>query len=320
MANRKNRPIIFDTDPGMGIPYADLDDNLALLFVAGSPELDTKLISIVAGNVPAHHGVQSIRVTLGFLTATIPVHMGSQRPLFRAYLSGSEVARTRMGTIEYRGAIGLTEEIHEVSDALCAIIRVLETASEPVTIVAIGPLTNIAILLHQRPDLHKRIESIVIMGGAIHCGGNITPFAEFNVWVDPEAANMVFRSKVPKVLVSLDTTTTVALTETDFDETLRHIGSSSFERYVRDAVRGWIEGVHKASGAREFHPHDPIAVAYLVQPELFTTVQMDINVDIQTGATMGRDDDKGSTSVCVSLDTAGFKQLFFQRLQRIGIA
>lgn len=313
----EKKRIVLDTDPGMGLPYADIDDNLALLFVLGSPELKLELISIVEGNVPAHYGVQSINHTLEYLVDTIPVALGSQQPLFRPYVSGQEMGAQRLGHIEFQGIISVTERIDDPADGLLRIIRVLETATAPVSILAVGPLTNVALLLHQRPDLHHKIESVVIMGGAIRREGNITPFAEFNIWIDPDSAAMVFRSPVKKVLVPIDVTTTVQFNLADFEKPLERLGNQKFADYALNSIQGWIEVKTKESGATGFHPHDPIAAAYLVDPSLFGSETMEITVDTRTGATIGRQEPRGSTEVCLTIDTARFKKLFFERLETV---
>jgi inosine-uridine nucleoside N-ribohydrolase len=315
MAEKKT--IILDTDPGMGLPYADIDDNLALLFALGSPELETALISIVEGNVPAHYGVQSINETLDYLADTVPVALGSQRPLFRPYVAGQEIGKQRLGPIDFGGTMSVRDQIEDPADGLFRMSRLLEEATSPVTILAVGPLTNVALLLHQRPDLHSKIDSIVIMGGAVEREGNITPFAEFNIWVDPDAAAMVFSSPVKKVLVPLDITTTIELTLDDFRPSLEGLGNQRFTTYTLDSIQGWIEVQTRASGATGFHPHDPIAAAYLVDPTLFGSETMEVTVDTRTGETIGRRDPKGSTEVCLTLDGGGFKKLFFERLGRV---
>ncbi len=314
-----SHPIIVDIDPGMGVPYADIDDNLAVLFALGSNELDLKLISIVAGNVPAHVGVQSIDRTLGFVQGDVPVSIGSRSPLFRPYSAGCDVIAARVPGIEYNGAFEPASDVSGRGFALCDMAATLEAAPGPVTIVAVGPLTNIALLLHQRPDLHEKIDSVVIMGGAITVPGNITPFAEFNIWIDPDAAEMVFRSPVPKVLVGLDVTTTVGLSAADFDPTFDALANRRFSEYAKPAIEGWIEVIRHLAGSERFNPHDPIALAWLVDPTLFEAVQMDVSVDVRTGKTSGRPDAAGTTAVCLAVDADRFKTLFFERLGRVAL-
>lgn len=317
MSESKKRKLIFDTDPGMGLPYADIDDNIALLFAMGCEELSVDLITIVQGNTPALAGLRSMEETLKYLDPEVPVSLGSQRPLFRPYCAGQDLGRRTLGPIDFGGLIEWDKDRHVRATALCDMAAQLEQSDAPVTIVAIGPLTNVALLLHQRPDLHERIESVLIMGGAVDRGGNITPFAEFNIWVDPDAAAMVFDAPVPKTLVGLDVTTMVEFFGEDFEPALEDLGNLDFTRYVRESVEGWLEVIRKRGGASAgFHPHDPIALSYLIQPDLFTTRQMRVSVDMRTGQTVGIPDSTGNTTVCTGLDSEGFKRLFFERFAR----
>ena len=317
MSTEQTRHVIFDTDPGMGLPYADLDDNLAMLFLAGSPEITVDLVTVVEGNVRAHHGYQSILHTLEFLKDPPPVSMGSQRPLMRPYAAGQDVIGS-MGAIEFRGTFSPSDQVPE-PDGLCRMAAAIADAPAPVTILAVGPLTNVALLLHQRPDLHAKIQSIVIMGGAVRGPGNVSPFAEFNIWVDPEAAQMVFESPVPKVMMGLGVTTTVALTTEHFAPLLKETSGTAFGEDLRASLDGWLEAVANMSGAEAFNPHDPIAAAWLVKPDLFAGDQMDVTVDTRTGQTRGRPDARGSTWVTSSVDVPGFISLFFERLGQVAL-
>ena len=179
----------------------------------------------------------------------------------------------------------------------------MENTKDKVTFVCIGPLTNIAYLLQQRPDLAGRIEMIVIMGGALNVRGNISPFAEFNTWVDPEAARIVFDSNVEKVLAPLDITTTVALTMEEMRSAFD--AQSSFSGYVLRATEGWVEAMSVIGGRSIFNPHDPIALAWLVNPDLFDARRMQILVEERTGRMTAREGQSGSTRVCLRVDEPG---------------
>lgn len=317
-ARHATTPVILDADPGMGLPYADIDDNLALLFALGCDELDVALATIVQGNTPAVSGYQSLKRTLEFLRVDLPVSLGSRAPIRRAYCPGQELARRSIGEIAYSGQVDVVSEVENAGFAVADMARVLEQADRPVTIAAVGPLTNVAVLLHQRPDLVDRIDSVVIMGGAFARGGNVTPFAEFNIWVDPLAAAMVFDSPVRKVAVGLDITTKVEFVAEDFGDALSSLARPQFTSYVTESVAGWLEVVrHRGGRDRGFHPHDPIALGYLVQPDLFETERMTVSVDECTGATTGRPDPQGTTAVCTGIDATGFSRLFFERFARV---
>jgi inosine-uridine nucleoside N-ribohydrolase len=315
----KKRSVVLDIDPGMGFPWADIDDNLALLFALAQEGVSVDLISIVCGNVAAVDGVRSISRTLSLARRTIPVAIGSRSPLVRPYQSGRAILGKRGADqgvhLSYRGEFEKNEKTPDVPWAFPLQVQLLENSREKTTFVCVGPLTNMAYLLQQRPDLGERIDSIVIMGGALEMEGNISPFAEFNTWVDPEAARIVFDSRIKKVLAPLDVTTTVALT---MDE-IRAVADSQNDlaRYLVSATEGWVEALKALSGSFSFNPHDPIAFSYLVKPELFETKQMQIIVEERTGKMTGIECRDGTTCACLRVDGAGFKKLFLDSLRRI---
>lgn len=313
------RSVVFDTDPGMGFPWADVDDNLALLFALSQESMSVDLISVVCGNVAAEDGVRSVLRTLSFVRRKVPVAIGARRPLVRPYQSGrailEDMGKQRGALLAYRGDFKEGEEGPNVPWAFPMQVQLLENAKSKVTFVCVGPLTNMAFLLQQRPDLGNKIDTIVIMGGALKMKGNISPFAEFNTWVDPEAARIVFDSSTKKVLVPLDVTTTVAVS---MEEIRAAVASQNdLAKYLVSSTDGWVEAMKVLSGRSTFNPHDPIALAYLVKPELFETEQMQILVEERTGKMNGLESQSGSTCVCLRVEESGFKKLFLDSLRRI---
>ncbi len=311
--------VIFDTDPGMGFPWADVDDNLALLFALAQESLKLDLVSIVCGNVTAEDGVRSILHTLSLARKTVPVGIGARSPLVRPYRSGrsilEDVGKGRGVRLSYKGDFAEGEKAPDVPWAFPLQVQLLENAKSKVTFVCVGPLTNMGWLLQQRPDLAGKIETIVIMGGALTVRGNISPFAEFNTWVDPEAARIVFDSSVEKVLAPLDVTTTVALSMEEMRSAFDP--RNDFSNYLLTATEGWVEAMSVLSGRSIFNPHDPIALAWLVKPELFETRRMQILVEERTGRMTGREDRDGNTRVCLRVEQSGFKKVFFDSLRSI---
>lgn len=313
------RSVVFDTDPGMGFPWADVDDNLALLLALSQESISVDLVSVVCGNVAAEDWVQSISRTLSLAHRDVPVTIGARRPLVRSYQSGratlEDMGKQRGARLPYQGDFAEGEKGPDVPWAYPAHVRLLENAKTAVTFVCVGPLTNMAFLLQQRPDLGSRIDRIVIMGGALKMKGNVSPFAEFNIWVDPEAARIVFDSSVKKVLVPLDVTTTV---DVSMEEMRAAVGSGSdFAKYLVRATEGWVEAMKVLSGRAAFNPHDPIAMAWLLEPALFETAQMQVLVEERTGRTTGLDAESGSTTACLRVDVPRFKKIFFESLRRI---
>ncbi len=305
----------------MGFPWADVDDNLALLFALAHESLSIDLISIVCGNVTAEDGVRSISHTLSVARRKLPVAIGARSPLVRPYRSGrailEDMGKRRGARLSYQGDLKEGGESLDAPWAFPMQVQLLENTKGKVTFVCVGPLTNMAYLLQQRPDLGSRIETIVIMGGALNVRGNISPFAEFNTWVDPEAARIVFDSNIEKVLAPLDVTTTVELTMDDMRSAFDT--QSSFASYVLRATEGWVEAMNVLGGQRVFNPHDPIALAWLVTPELFETRRMQILVEERTGRMTGREGQSGSTRVCLRVDEPGFKKLFLESLRNTAV-
>jgi len=310
--------VVFDTDPGMGFPWADVDDNLALLVGLAQENLRIDLISVVCGNVTAEDGVRSISHTLSLVRRNVPVAIGARSPLVRPYQSGrsilEDMGKRRGARLSYQGNFEEGGESVEVPWAFPMQVQLLENTKSKVTFICVGPLTNMAYLLQQRPDLAGRIETIVIMGGALNVRGNISPFAEFNTWVDPEAARIVFDSNIEKVLAPLDVTTAVALTMDEMRSAFD--ARSSFADYVLGATEGWVEAMNVLGGRSIFNPHDPIALAWLVNPELFEARRMQILVEERTGRMTAREGPAGNTRVCLRVDEAGFKKLFLGSLRK----
>jgi pyrimidine-specific ribonucleoside hydrolase len=311
--------VVFDTDPGMGFPWADVDDNLALLFALSQERLRVDLISIVCGNVAAEDGVRSILRTLRLAGREVPVAIGARKPLVRPYQSGRVILEgmgsQRGARLAYRGDFKNEEKGPEVPWAFPLQVQLLENATDKVTFVCVGPLTNMAFLLQQRPDLGSRIDTIVIMGGALKMKGNVSPFAEFNTWVDPEAARIVFDSPVSKVLVPLDVTTTVSVSMQEIRSAVHF--QNDLAKYIVGSTEGWVEALKVISGRDGFNPHDPIALAWLLKPELFETEQMQILVEERTGRMTGLESQSGSTCACLRVEEGAFKKLFFDSLGRI---
>lgn len=262
--------IIIDTDPGQ-------DDAVAILLALASPEIEVLGVVAVAGNVPlALTEVNARKIVELAGRADVPVFAGCDRPLARDLVTAEHVhGKTGLdGIVLPEPALPLQKQ-HGVE----FIIETLrQEAAGSVTLVPIGPLTNIAEAFRRAPDIIGRVQRIVLMGGAYFEVGNITPAAEFNIYVDPEAAAEVFASGVPIVMMPLDVTHK-ALTSRDWIEGMRALPgrcgpavaswTDFFERYDREK--------YGSSGAPL---HDPCTIAWLLRPDLFEG--REINVEIET--------------------------------------
>jgi purine nucleosidase len=261
--------IIIDTDPGQ-------DDAVAILLALASPELDVLGITAVAGNVPLELTARNARIIVELAGRTeVPVFAGSAAPLKRKLVTAEHVhGKTGLDGIDLPEPTMPLQSRHGV-DFIIETLR-QETAGT-VTLCTLGPLTNVAAAFRQAPEIAGRVQRIVAMGGAYFEVGNITPAAEFNVYVDPEAADIVFKSGVPLVVMSLDVTHK-ALTSKARVEAFRNAGR------VGPAVAGWTDFFERFDvakyGSAGAPLHDPTVIAWLLKPDLFTG--RDINVEIET--------------------------------------
>ncbi len=271
------RPIIIDCDPGH-------DDAMAILWALSFEELEVKAITTVTGNTSIDKVTNNaIKVLTKAGRTDIPVAQGLSEPLVRNLLEGN------FGT-NVHGESGmdgpqLPESSFEKSklNAYEMMVDILETADEKVTIVGIGPLSNIAVLLKLRPDLKEKIECISIMGGGTI--GNWTPAAEYNIYADAEAAYVVFHSGVPIIMSGLDVTQKAYITREE-NETLREQGDeiSVFVAELIDYFGKYHYEVEKLKGCTL---HDPTAIAALVHPEWFKGIQCNVDIEIDGGLTKG---------------------------------
>ena len=270
------RKIIIDTDPGQ-------DDAVAILLALASPELEVLGLTVVAGNVPLELTQRNARIIRQIAGRNdIPVHAGCDRPLTR-HLVTAEHVHGKSGL----DGIALFEPEAPLAPghAVDFIIETLRREPEgTVTLVAIGPLTNIATAFQKAPDIIPRVAAIVLMGGAYFEVGNITPAAEFNIFVDPEAAKIVFSSGVPLTVVPLDVTHE-ALTSRDWVETMRESGP------LGRAIAGWTDFFERYDrekyGSEGAPLHDPCTIAWLVRPDLFKGREINVEIETQGEFTQG---------------------------------
>lgn len=291
-------PIILDTDPG-------IDDAAAIAAALFAPQVDLQLMTTVAGNVSVEKTTRNALQLLHFWNADIPLAQGAATPLLRslrdaAYVHGES------------GMEGYDFVEHDrqplAKPAFVALRDALISAPEPITLVAIGPLTNIALLLMHYPECTFNIRRLVIMGGSSG-RGNFTPNAEFNIAVDPEAAARVFQSGIEIVMCGLDVTNQAILTPDYLASlpTLNHTGKmlhALFSHYRSGTMR---------TGVRM---HDLCAIAWLVRPDLFTVkpcfVAVETQGDYTAGTTVvdieGRMNRPANVQVALDIDVAGFQQ------------
>jgi purine nucleosidase/pyrimidine-specific ribonucleoside hydrolase len=268
-------PVIIDCDPGH-------DDVFALWLAAGHPAIDLRAVTTVGGNVPLNHTSRNARIALSVAgVLDVPVVAGAAGPLVRE-LQTAEWIHGENGL----GGPQLPEpEVPlDPRTATELMVDVLEASDDPVTIIATGPITNVAILLRDRPEQIEGIREIVWMGGSTE-RGNVTPYAEFNAWVDPEAVQLVLDSGVPFTMVGLNVTHTALVTTAvrerlaAFDTRTAAFGDELLDFFCRtnDEVFGLPDGPL----------HDPVAVAAVADPSLVTRRHTRIDVELTGTETAG---------------------------------
>lgn len=306
-------PVLLDCDPGH-------DDAIAIMLAVADPAIDLRAVTTVAGNVTLEHTTRNaLRVLDVVGRPDIPVAAGRARPLVRelstaASMHGESGLAGPLPAEPSRAAL-------EIS-ALALIERTLASAERPVTLVATGALTNMADVVTELPDLHDRIERIVLMGGAVELG-NWTPAAEFNIWVDPQAADLVFSSGIPVTMIGLEVTHRAWLSDEHADA-LR--GTTACGQFVAELLDHFV-GFHQERFGWPGAPiHDAVTIAHLIDPTLVTTMPMNVRIETQSELTVGRTvcdrwqvtDLPANAEVGLDIDRDRFVQLLMDRLRSIG--
>ena len=310
------RQIIIDTDPGQ-------DDAVAILLALASPDdLDVLGITSVAGNVPLPLTTRNARMICELAGhPQTPIFAGCDRPLAHTLVTAEHVhGKTGLDGPDLPDPTMPVQEQHAVD----FIVDTLRNAPKgTVTLCPLGPLTNIATALTRAPDIAERIQEIVLMGGAYFEVGNITPAAEFNIYVDPEAAEIVFKCGAPITVLPLDVTHK-ALVTTARNEAFRALGTpvgvavaqmtEFFERYDKEKY-----------GSEGAPLHDPCVTAYLIRPELFSGRHINVEIETQSQLTRGMTvadwwgvtDRAPNATFIGDIDADGFFALLTDRLRRL---
>ena len=310
------RKVIIDTDPGQ-------DDAIAILLALASPaEIDILGITAVAGNVPLSLTEKNARIVCELAgKPEIPVFAGCERPLSRPLITAEHVH----GKTGLDGPVLPNPEIPlQLQHGVDFIIETLRNApAKTITLCPLGPLTNIASALLKAPDIAERIEEIILMGGAYFEVGNITPSAEFNIYVDPEAADIVFKSGLAITVMPLDVTHKALVTKSRNDA-FRALGSAVGTATAE--MTTFFERFDKEKYGSEGAPlHDPCVTAYLIKPELFKGRFINVMIETTSELTMGmtvadwwRVTDRPANATFINeIDADGFFTLLTERLGRL---
>jgi purine nucleosidase len=271
------RRVILDTDPG-------IDDALAILLALASPEVELAGVCVTGGNCSLEDGVRN---ALGVLAlagrADVPVHSGVALPLIRPPFTAPEThGDTGLGYARLPPSGAAPAGEHAVD----MIIREIMAAPGEVTLVAVAPLTNVALAVRKEPRIAQAVREVIIMGGALRVDGNTTSLAEFNFYVDPHAAHIVLESGMPITLLPWDITRDVLLTQADVERLLR--SPSAIPGFIADATRFYLEFHLAAFGYAGCSINDPIALALVFRPELATTEPMHVAIEHASELTAGK--------------------------------
>jgi purine nucleosidase len=274
---RQTIPVILDCDPGQ-------DDAVMLLLAMASPEIDILGITTVAGNVPLELTHRNARIMCDLAGRNdIPVYAGCEKPMQYDLVTAEHVhGRTGIDGVEIHQPDTPLQEGH----AIDFIIETLLAAdADSITLVPVGPLTNIAKAMEKAPEILPKIKQIVLMGGAMRESGNISASAEFNIYVDPHAAEIVLHCGRPLVIVPLDLTHQVLVTRTRIAR-LKTLNSS-----VAKATVGMLDFFNiydsEKYGFEGAPLHDPCTVAWLIKPDLFKGKECNVEVETESPLTRG---------------------------------
>lgn len=270
------RPFLIDTDTAS-------DDAVALVMALRHPDVQLEAITVVAGNVPVAQGVQNALYTVELCQAQVPVYSGAAKPLLRPLQTAERVhGRDGMGDI----GLPLSGRRPDPRPAVAAMSEVIRRHAGAITVVTLGPLTNLALALLADPELAGLIQRCVVMGGIGSGHGNITPVAEYNIWVDPEAAKIVFESGVPLTMVGWDLSHTYATFDPDEAARLRAVGTE-LAHFCVDIQKALNIFAVENSRLPGFDLPDPLAMAVALDPAVATRTQQ-LYVAIETDSALCR--------------------------------
>ena len=304
--------IILDTDPG-------IDDALALFLALASPEVQLEAITTVSGNVDVNLTTYNALTLLELAGRTdIPIARGSERPLVRQPFNAALVhGDNGLGGLQLPAP-----RIQPMAEhAVDVIIEKIMSAPGEITLVPIGPLTNIALALRREPRIAQQVREVVIMGGALLVPGNDTPTAEFNIYVDPHAAHIVLHAGWPIRLVSLDVTTRTCLQREQVEELTR--SGSPVTSAIKQMLDYSFNVFGASSGLSGFQMHDPLCLAAAFRPELMAWEPVYVDVELHGTLTLGEtvayfkrpNMPPPNVLAPVGVDAERFIQLFLQRIE-----
>ena len=307
-------PLILDCDPGH-------DDALAMILAAHNPALKLLGITTVSGNGGITKVTLNARRVATLARINVPIAEGAGKSILGAFEEANDIhGESALDGAELPTPSMELSELHAV-DLIAKLIR---ESSEPVTLVATGPLTNVALFLKMYPDLKDRIKEIVFMGGSAS-RGNRTPYAEFNIWMDPEAADVVLRSGLALTMCGLDVTHQALVTSKVFTR-LQEIGTPLSETII-GLLKFFAKTYDEVFEMPDPPLHDPVAIALLIDRTVvksrFVNVQVELNGTLTRGATVvdiyGRLGESANCNVALELDSDKFCDMMLDAIKKAGV-
>ncbi len=307
------RSFLIDTDTAS-------DDAVAILMALRSPDVQVDAITMVSGNVPVEMGARNAGYTVELCGKQTPVHLGCGRPLVREaqyayFFHGPD----GMGGMNYPAPKRPPEQEHAVD----ALIRLVRARPSEYALVTLGPLTNIAMALRRAPDLAGKIKQVYIMGGAACTVGNITPAAEYNIWVDPEAAHIVFHSGLPILMIGWEHCRGAsALDNADMD-LVRAIGTK-FAHFTLDCNKAALKASTEWTHEPGLTLPDPVAMSIALDPGICTRrsrhhVEIEISSEVTRGMTVvdeiGVTNKPANADICWAMDASRWKEMLYRLLR-----
>ena len=299
-------PVIIDTDPGH-------DDALAIMLAVKSGLFDIKAITTVAGNSTIENTTRNARYVLKLLgKENIPIYSGASKPLKHGLVQAVVHGKSGLEGIDPNNESLLT---NNAAEKIISIVK----SNPSITIITIGPLTNIAQAILQDPETMKKVKQIITMGGAIRVPGNKNRVAEFNIFVDPDAADIVFNFPVKKTIVPLDACNDVQLQLEDFEKLK---GTSLYEPVIK-MMKPYIKNIGENEGVFAALMYDPLTVYYLLNPTAYSLKEYDIKIETKGKLTRGmtvaeeRNIPKNyNVNVVEKIDGESFKRDFIEILKK----
>lgn len=307
------KKVILDVDTG-------IDDALGIMLALGSGRLDVLGITTVSGNVSLERATENTCKILDLLQASqdLPVVPGAAKPLLRPAFFEHRVH----GSDGIGGALRGVRPARQAEDRIAADYMIEQIRRHPgeLTLVMTGPLTNLALAAAQAPDIVRDVREVIVMGGVVQSYGNVTPVAEYNMYVDPEAARIVLHAGFRElVLVGLDVTRKALLTE----EHIERLGDTPYGRYVRESTADYMNRYYERNGVRACALHDPLAVGVAIDRNLVTTGHYYVDVETRSelcdGQTVcdfqNRLQREPNAHVCVDVNADAFLDMFIAALR-----